>query len=62
MKPDFRVQCVVGNPKEGNKEIVVDALRMRDNVGIVLVWDWGVKDEDEGEIPVDYTQNSGIRG
>jgi len=35
---------------------------MKDNVGIVLVWDWGVKDEDEGEIPVDYTQNSGIRG
>ncbi|PYK90056.1 MAG: hypothetical protein DME35_07155 [Verrucomicrobia bacterium] len=52
MKRDFRVLVHVGDLKGRNAMMNVDALWMEN--GIVLVWEWGVKDSEE--VPVNYTQ------
>ncbi|PYK01995.1 MAG: hypothetical protein DME63_07755 [Verrucomicrobia bacterium] len=52
MKRDFRVLVHVGDLKGRNAMMNVDALWMEN--GIVLVWEWGVKDGEE--VPINYTQ------
>jgi len=52
VKREFRVLVEVGDLKGRNAMMNVDALWMEN--GIVLVWEWGVKDGEE--VPVNYTQ------
>jgi hypothetical protein len=52
VKRDFRVLVQVGDLKGRNAMMNVDALWMEN--GIVLVWEWGIKDGEE--VPVNYTQ------
>jgi hypothetical protein len=52
VKREFRVLVKVGDLKGRNAMMNVDALWMEN--GIVLVWEWGVKDGEE--VPVNYTQ------
>ena len=51
MKRDFRVLVQVDDLKGRKAMMNVDALWMEN--GIVLVWEWGVKDDEE--VPVNYT-------
>jgi len=55
VKADFRVDVQVRDKKNRGKLVKVDALRMKDKPGIVLVWEWGIND-DGSEFPVDYTE------
>jgi len=52
VKREFRVLVQVGDLKGRNAMMKVGALWMEN--GIVLVWEWGVKDGEE--VPVNYTQ------
>ena len=52
MKRDFRALVRVGDLKGRNAMMNVDALWMEN--GIVLVWEWGIKDGEE--VPINYTQ------
>jgi hypothetical protein len=52
VKRDFRALVQVGDLKGRSAMMNVDALWMEN--GIVLVWEWGVKDGEE--VSINYTQ------
>jgi hypothetical protein len=56
MKREFQVWVCAGNPKQGHQLVLADAMWMKDRRGIVLVWEWGLPEGSDEEIPVNYTK------